>query len=190
MTTPYVRSKIRRVGGTRVTMNGVEYHFTKRDATEAHIAPVTDAAHLARFLSFPEGYERHSFVPVEGETATDAITAPVSAIASEPLTAAASAPVVDDTPAADDKADEAAAEQDASNEDAAKAILEDALYAVLDGETTAREDLDKAYKYFKGRNPKSTSSDDTVMDAIMQLAEKEGILADDEDGDKAADASK
>ena len=179
MTVPYVRSKIRRVGGTRATMNGVEYHFTKRDATEAHIAPVTDAAHLARFLSFPEGYERPCFVLVAGDTGTDAITAPVAAIVSEPIAAA--------TPAADDKADEAAAEEEASNEDAATALLEEALNAVLDGETTAREDLDKAYKYFKGRNPKSTSSDEAVLAAIMKLAEEADLLTDEED---AADASK
>lgn len=46
---------LKREGGTKAEIGGVEYHF-KPDGNGAHVADVKDKAHIARFLSMPEGY--------------------------------------------------------------------------------------------------------------------------------------
>ncbi len=51
-----IESKIRRKSGTKVLMDGIEYHFKPEKEGGPHIAVVTDQAHIARFLSITEGY--------------------------------------------------------------------------------------------------------------------------------------
>lgn len=46
---------LKRNGGTRTDIGGVTYHFAPL-ADGAHVAEVTDTAHIDRFLSIPEGY--------------------------------------------------------------------------------------------------------------------------------------
>lgn len=46
---------LKRQGGTRAEIGGIEYHFAPQ-ADGAHVADVKDKAHIARFLSMPEGY--------------------------------------------------------------------------------------------------------------------------------------
>lgn len=50
-----IESKIKRDGGTHVTIGTTNYHF-EQQADDAHVADVTDTAHVERFLSIPEGY--------------------------------------------------------------------------------------------------------------------------------------
>jgi hypothetical protein len=50
-----IESKIKRDGGTHVTIDTTAYHFAPQD-DGAHVATVTDEAHQDRFLSITEGY--------------------------------------------------------------------------------------------------------------------------------------
>lgn len=50
-----IESKIKRSGGTRVTLGTTHYHFTKQP-DDAHVADVEIEAHIERFLSIPEGF--------------------------------------------------------------------------------------------------------------------------------------
>jgi hypothetical protein len=49
-------SKIERVGGTRVSLDGAEYLFEEREAGGPHICDVENDAHAKRLLSIPEGF--------------------------------------------------------------------------------------------------------------------------------------
>lgn len=55
-----IRSKIIRAGGTKVTLDGVEYHF-KPEAEDdpAHVCDVTNGAHQAQLLSIKDGFAIH-----------------------------------------------------------------------------------------------------------------------------------
>jgi hypothetical protein len=46
---------LKRLGGTKAEIGGIEYHFEPQ-TDGAHVADVTEKAHIARFLSMPEGY--------------------------------------------------------------------------------------------------------------------------------------
>lgn len=50
-----IESIIRRKGGTKVRLNGTEYHFTP-DEEGRHVAEVSKNAHIQRFLAVPEGF--------------------------------------------------------------------------------------------------------------------------------------
>ncbi len=52
-----IECKIHREGGTRVDVNGVEWHF-KADAFGRHICDVTDSKVADILLGIPEGYQR------------------------------------------------------------------------------------------------------------------------------------
>lgn len=52
-----IECKIHRQGGTRATIDGVEYHFKPASADDPrHVAEVADEDHASRFLAIPEGY--------------------------------------------------------------------------------------------------------------------------------------
>ncbi|MCK7581005.1 MAG: hypothetical protein MZV65_39375 [Chromatiales bacterium] len=51
-----IESRIRRATGTRVTLDGVEYHFQSSGDDPRHVAEVVDPAHVAAFLRVTEGY--------------------------------------------------------------------------------------------------------------------------------------
>lgn len=51
-----IESRIRRANGTRVTLDGVEYHFQPSGDDPRHVAEVSDPAHVAEFLKVTEGY--------------------------------------------------------------------------------------------------------------------------------------
>lgn len=48
---------IERVGGSRVSIGDVEYHFKPTYPGGPHVAEVTDKAHIGRLLGIAEGYE-------------------------------------------------------------------------------------------------------------------------------------
>jgi len=50
-----IESRIRRAKGTRVTLDGTEYHFTP-NKDGVHVADVSNADHIDRFLAVPEGF--------------------------------------------------------------------------------------------------------------------------------------
>lgn len=56
-----VECKLKRDGGTKIDLDGVEYHF-KPLKDGAHVAEVTDEAHLERLQQIPEAYK-----PYKGE---------------------------------------------------------------------------------------------------------------------------
>ena len=51
-----IESRIRRAHGTRVTLDGVEYHFRPSGDDPRHVAEVSNPAHVAAFLRVTEGY--------------------------------------------------------------------------------------------------------------------------------------
>lgn len=57
MSTPAViiESIIKRKGGSVIPMGGMTYHF-QPDDNDRHVATVTDADHIARFLQIAEGF--------------------------------------------------------------------------------------------------------------------------------------
>lgn len=63
-----LQCKLLRVGGSTVTIGNQSYHFKpeENDPNGPHLAEVTNPAHLAAFLSNPEGYE------IYGKDANDA----------------------------------------------------------------------------------------------------------------------
>lgn len=68
-----IESIIQRQGGTHVTLGTTNYHFLPDAACDnAHVADVSDLAHVSRFLSIVEGYKvfgRASAAPVMPEPA-------------------------------------------------------------------------------------------------------------------------
>lgn len=46
---------LKREGGTKIEMDGVEYHF-KPQADGAHVADIADRKHIGKLLTIPEGY--------------------------------------------------------------------------------------------------------------------------------------
>lgn len=50
-----IECKLKRVGGTHVTIGATAYHFAALP-DDAHVAEVLDEAHQDRFLSIPEAY--------------------------------------------------------------------------------------------------------------------------------------
>lgn len=50
-----IECKLHRKGGTRVTIEGVEYHFAPQ-ADGRHVATVDNSKHAQRFLDIPEAY--------------------------------------------------------------------------------------------------------------------------------------
>lgn len=53
-----IELKIKRAGGTKVSMGEQDYHFKPASAEEGapHVAEVTNEEHIARFLGITEGY--------------------------------------------------------------------------------------------------------------------------------------
>lgn len=58
-----IRCKIIRKGGSHIDIDGVVYHFAPNERDD-HVAEVSEARHIQRFLSITEGYE-----PYEAEVA-------------------------------------------------------------------------------------------------------------------------
>lgn len=51
-----IQSIIERKNGTIITMDDETYHFKPARGDGRHICEVVDKAHIARFLSIPEGF--------------------------------------------------------------------------------------------------------------------------------------
>ena len=51
-----IRCKQNREGGTKIDLDGIDYHFVP-DKNGDHVAEVTDKKHIGRLLSITEGYE-------------------------------------------------------------------------------------------------------------------------------------
>ncbi len=81
-----IESILKRQGGTKVELGGVEYHFEPM-TDGAHVAEITEAAHIDRFLAIPEGYKVYhgSEQPTsKPKQAAKTAPAPVSAPAAAP----------------------------------------------------------------------------------------------------------
>lgn len=87
-----IESLLRRKGGTKVTLDGIEYHF-KPDAEGREFADVPNEKHIGIFVSIPEGYRKAG-------DAQKVAAAPVTEPAPAPL-----APAEPATPAAPNNAD-------------------------------------------------------------------------------------
>lgn len=63
-----IRSKILRAGGTTVTLPGTTYDFQPyKGDNSIHVATVENKAHVAQFLSIPEGFEIFSEKDAEAD---------------------------------------------------------------------------------------------------------------------------
>ena len=51
-----IKCKLKREGGSKIKIGGVEYHFAPDDNGD-HVAEVTNEAHANRFLEISEAYE-------------------------------------------------------------------------------------------------------------------------------------
>jgi len=51
-----IKCKLKREGGSKIKIGGVEYHFVPDDNGD-HVAEVTNEAHANRFLEISEAYE-------------------------------------------------------------------------------------------------------------------------------------
>lgn len=72
-----IECKLRREGGTRAEIGGIEYHFEPL-ADGAHVAEVDNAEHVDRFLAIPEGYKLyHGDGAPKGKPTVAAKEAPV-----------------------------------------------------------------------------------------------------------------
>lgn len=87
-------SKIRRTGGTRVTIDGKDYEFKPTDQSgEKHVCDVEDEAAIQRLLSVPEGFEAMhpgeavDFTPTPKPTPEDRLEADIDPNAEEPVEA-------------------------------------------------------------------------------------------------------
>lgn len=78
---------LKREGGSVVDLGGLEYHFEPL-ADGAHVADVSEEAHIDRFLSIAEGYKvYHGKGTPKGEPKQIGESTPVSVPASEPKSA-------------------------------------------------------------------------------------------------------
>ena len=59
-----IECKLHREGGTKVQLNGKEYHFAPQP-DGSHVAEVTDEDHIAQLLAIPEGYKIHGLKKAE-----------------------------------------------------------------------------------------------------------------------------
>jgi hypothetical protein len=59
-----IESKLKREGGTLVTLGEEEYHF-QDNGKGNHVCEVKDEAHIAKFLSIKEGYFEHGKKPAK-----------------------------------------------------------------------------------------------------------------------------
>lgn len=74
---------LKRDGGTKTDIGGVLYHFEPL-ADGAHVAEITEEAHIDRFLAIPEGYKvYHGKETPVGEPAQIGETAPANVPAPE-----------------------------------------------------------------------------------------------------------
>lgn len=66
MTAVAIECVLKREGGTAVTIDKIAYHFSP-NKSGAHVCLVENKAHIARFLSIPEGYQL--YLPDDAQTA-------------------------------------------------------------------------------------------------------------------------
>ncbi len=114
-----IESVLKRAGGTKVELDGVEYHFAPQE-DGCHVAEVVKRAHIDRFLAIPEGYRL--YLPEEdGQEA-----APVAPVVAEVAPVVATvAPVVLEQDQDGDESDE---DEDGEG-DETEALDRDALAA-------------------------------------------------------------
>ena len=97
-----IESILRRKGGTKVTLDGVEYHFMP-DSEGREFADVTNERHIGIFTSIPEGY-RAVNAPAKAP-AVEPVSPPSPAA---PVAETANEPAVEPLPANVDKLERAA----------------------------------------------------------------------------------
>jgi hypothetical protein len=90
MSSTRIESKLRRVGGSIIPLDGIDYHF-KPYTDGAHVCEVTNEDHADRFLSITEGFKlyRGEGTPADGSTA-----APAPAPIEQPVIVTAAAPEI------------------------------------------------------------------------------------------------
>lgn len=54
----FIKCKLNREGGTKIELDGTEYHFAPNAASD-HVAKVTNSKHIKRFLEISEAYEEY-----------------------------------------------------------------------------------------------------------------------------------
>lgn len=104
-----IESKIRRTGGTSVSMGGEVYHFAPDDEGR-HVCDVTNKAHIQRFLSITEGF---CLVGAEDEATSTAPPPP----SGDPLSGADAVEMVDGDEGEDEGEEEEEEEEAESIDD-------------------------------------------------------------------------
>lgn len=153
-----ILSKIKRNGGSDVTLGDKTYHFRPidpEDAASPHIASVSDKTHIARLLSIPEGFE--FFAAEESDDSGEAPKDPVRT------------PIEPDT--GSDSDDD---ETDSAGEDALTHLLNDPAIV-------SRDTAELAFEFLFDRKPNANAHTDTIIKKVIEEAAKTGWLAEEDD---------
>lgn len=78
-----IKSKIERAKGTRVTLDGINYHFAPTKPGGAHIASVSNTAHIARLLGIAEGFTVYDEQQDEEQRDIAASVAPLAGLGAD-----------------------------------------------------------------------------------------------------------
>lgn len=161
-----IESKIKRAGGTRITMREPdrEYHFTPIDPDNPqspHVAEVAEKAHISRFLSIVEGYQ---YFGTSGQP--DDRPALAGTVEPEPEPPAATEPEPDAAQTGDDA-------EPAATDEAPESLLR-----VLDkpGEAT-REDAVEAFEFLEKRKAHPNAKTPTIVKKVIEAAAVQGWIA-------------
>ena len=170
----YIRSKIEREGGSRVSMLGKTYHFKpdSRFDQSPHLAEVeANSQAFAQFLSIPEGYE--VFIPPTdldtvgqtGDDGTNADDRPQIGLGILPTGGDG------DSQTGGDGDNQTGGEQVSGFTD-----LQTVLASAGNIHGVSRETLNSAFHYLESRSPHPKAKDETVAAKIFEIAADRGMI--------------
>ena len=163
----YIRSRIEREGGSKVTIGGNTYHFKPDERFDGnpHLAEVEpNSTEFAKLLSIPEGYEL--FVPPANAENTDD---------GDPATDQGHG--VFSTPVKTDDGD-AASDTEGQTTSGVEGFLElqQVLASAGNIHGIKRATLDAAFEYLEKRAPHPRAKDETVAAKIFELAAQRNMI--------------
>lgn len=163
-----IQSILYRPGGTVVTLGGQTYHFipAAQYPNKPHLCDVTNEAHIARFLSIPEGYRVYIAPTASGTPAIEAASAAVlaKAQADAPAIGQGSAPAMDAAASTATKAPKATSSKSAKASAATAAAPASAPTTDADKEALATATSDYFTKF--GKQPDASMTVDQITAAI------------------------
>lgn len=157
-----IRCKIERKGGSEISMDAETYHFKPEQSVMGypHVCFVRDDAHVARFLSIPEGYE---LVRV-----AESVTALNEKAIGDPKPTQADADAVK----AAVVANEPASDPDPTPEPAPAPEIDPLSLVLTDAEAATDDQVRAAFQAMFGRKANHNALRATIIDRIQAEAAK------------------